>query len=374
MKNTLYLLALLAATPAVAQNAKVATAYRYMAAGEFDKALDAIEPATQDIKTSEKDKTWRYRGKIYLGLATGDYGFDRVDALKEAQKSYARAQELDTKGTWSDEIIAGMNETRIAALNGGIDAFGVEDFPAARDYFIVSAEVGKNLGIVDTLALYNGGLAAEQAGDYDGAINLYKQTAETGYLEGKMYLYIANVYNKKGDEEKYLSVLQEGRKMYPNDADLIIYELNYYLGKGQFEEAEQNLKLAIEREPDNKQLFFSLGVVYDNLDRKKDAIAAYEQAIEIDPDYFDAVYNLGALFFNQGVEMNNAANEIKDNKQYDEARKEARKVFELSLPHLEKAHSLDDTDKGAIISLSQLYALLGKNDKYMEMKKKMDAQ
>jgi tetratricopeptide (TPR) repeat protein len=373
MKQIAFIASLLAALPAIAQNAKVATAYRYMTQGEFEKALENIEPATTHEKTADKEKTWRYRGDIFLGLATGEGEVNRVEALQEAQKSFSKAKELDTKGSWSNEILQGLNQTRAVALNAGIDAFSTEDFAGARDFFVVSGKVGADLGIVDTLAFYNGGLAAEQAGDYEGAIELYKKTAATGYLEGKMYLFIANVYNKKGDDEKYLELLKEGRSKYPNDADLIIYELNYYLGKGEFEQAERNLLLALEKEPDNKQLFFSLGVVYNELGQEEKAVKAYKDAIEIDPDYFDAVYNLGALFFNKGVEMNNAANEIQDNKKYDAARKEARKVFEDSKPYLEKAHELDETDKSALISLSQLYALLGENEKYMEIKKKLDA-
>ena len=129
----------------------------------------------------------------------------------------------------------------------------------------------------------------------------------------------------------------------------------------------------MEKEPNNKQLHFSLGVVYDNLDRGDEAVAAYQAAIAIDPNYFDAVYNLGAYYFNQGVEMNNAANEIEDNDEYNKAREAAKGVFEQARPHLEKAHELDASDTGAIASLQQLYALIGETEKYQEMKAKLDA-
>jgi Flp pilus assembly protein TadD len=181
------------------------------------------------------------------------------------------------------------------------------------------------------------------------------------------------VYSKKEDQEGYLDVIKRGRVAYPEDSDLIVYELNYYLTNDKFEEAENNLKLAIEKEPDNKQLYFSLGVVYDNLGRTDDAIKAYEKAIAIDSEYFDAVYNLGALYFNQGVEMNNAANSIEDNKKYAAAREAAKAVFAKSKPHLEKAHELDPSDLGAMQSLSQLYALLSETEKYQAMKAKLDA-
>ncbi len=374
MKHIVYILGIFLASQAVAQNASVVTAYRYKTSGEFDKALEAIEPATTHEKTATKEKTWRYRGDIYLGLAQGDYEVNKVEALQQAYESYVKAKEYDTKESWLQEITVGFNEVRIASLNAGVDAFTAEKYADARDLFLVSGNVGAELGIVDTLAFYNGGLAAEQAGDFQNAAELYERTAGTGYLEGKMYLYIANVYNKMENDEQYIATLKKGRELYPSDPDLIIYELNYYLGRGEFDKAENNLKLAVEQEPDNKQLFFSLGVVYDNLKRKEDAIKAYERAIEIDPDYFDALYNLGAMYFNEGVEMNNAANEIKDNKKYDAARAEAKKVFEKAKPYLAKAHEIDETDMGALVSLSQVYALLGENEKYTAIKAKLDAQ
>ncbi|MCA1752542.1 MAG: tetratricopeptide repeat protein [Flavobacteriales bacterium] len=373
MKNLILLMAIITAGGAFAQNAKVVTAYRYLNNGEFEEAREAIEPATTHEKTMGKDKTWRYRGDIYLGLA-GESENDKVSHLQEAHKSFLKAKELDTKENWSEEINVGLNKVRIESLNSGIEAFEKEKFGAARDLFILSGDVGNALGITDTLAYYNGGLAAEQAEDYENAIKYYKKTAETEYLEGKLWLYIANVYNRMEDPEGYISTIKEGREKYPEDADLIIYELNYYLQNSKFKEAEDNLKLALEKEPDNKQLYFSLGVVYENLEKPEEAVKAYKDAIEIDPDYFDANYNLGAHYFNQGVEMNNAANEIQDNKKYDAARAEAKKVFEKAKPFLEKAHAQDETDMGALVSLSQLYALLNETEKYQKIKDKLDAE
>lgn len=374
MKNVILLVAVLTAGAAFAQNAKVATAYRYEQNGDFEAARDAIEPATTHEKTSGKEKTWRYRGRIYYGLAMGEYDVNTAEALQTAYESFLKAKELDSRGSWEEEVTMRLNEVRIASLNSGVGAFEEEQYGMARDLFVLSGDVGGSLGIYDTLAYYNGGLAAEQAGDYESALKYYKKTAETGYLGAKMWLYIANVYNQKEDPDGYISALKEGREQYPNDADLIIYELNYYLQQGKYDEAENNLKLALEKEPDNKQLYFSLGVVYENLDRPEDAIKAYKDAIEIDPDYFDANYNLGAHYFNKGVEMNNAANEIEDNKKYKAARDEAKKVFEKARPYLEKAHAQDETDRGALLSLSQLYALLNENEKYLEMKAKIEGE
>lgn len=375
MKRILFFLFLFATTGLMAQNSKVVSAYNSLKSGDYDKAIEYIEPATEHAKSMSDPKTWLYRGQIYQSIVTSedDFKVDKKTALQESIKSYEKAKELDTRNRWEDQIFFGMAQVKELALNSGIVAYNEQKFDDSRDFFLMRVDISAAEGEVDTLAIYNAGLAAEQAEDYEVAISQYRTAAETGYLGPNLYLYMANLYQKLELPEEYLKVVKEGRAAYPDDADLIVYELNYYLQKGEYEEAENNLKLAISKEPDNKQLHFSLGVVYDNLDRRDDAKKAYEDAIALDPDYFDATFNLGAMYFNQGVEMNNAANDIQDNKKYAAARAEARKVFEKAQPFLEKAHQLDPTDISAITSLAQLYALTGENDKYTEMKAKEKA-
>lgn len=373
MKRLLFITLTLAMGGATAQNAKVVSAYNYKNSGELAKALESIEPATTHEKTMNAEKTWRYRGEIYNLIAMSEEPIVPLqEAITEALRSYKKAMELDTKESYLDQSVQGYELAAALAVNAGIAAYNKEEYEVSRDMFLTGAKASEEMGKFDTLAVYNGGLAAEQAGDFDTAIEMYEKCIAVDYLQEKMYLYTANTYKKKNDEEGYLRVVKQGRAAYPEDSDLIVYELNHYLLNGKFQEAENNLKLALENEPDNKQLHFSLGVVYDNLGDSEKAIKAYEDAIAIDSDYFDAIYNLGALYFNKGVEMNNAANDITDNKKYAEAREEAKQVFIKSKPYLEKAHGLDESDLGAIQSLSQLYALLNETENYQAMKAKLE--
>jgi tetratricopeptide (TPR) repeat protein len=375
MKRTLILLSLiLIAGSSFAQSAKRVSAYNYMKDGEFLKAKEPIDEAILDEKTGVDDKTWRYRGQIYAGLAQNDYeGIDKAEAIKTSIESYQKSMELDVKEKWKQENLTGLAQAQNLAVNMGIAAYNESKYSEAAKLFLVGEAAAANLGVVDTLALYNGGLAAEQAEDFETALKQYRKATEIGYLGAKMYLYMANIYQRMEDQEGYLAIVKEGREAYPEDADLIVYELNYYLQNQKFEEAKNNLLLAIEKEPDNKQLYFSLGVVYDNIGNPEEAIKAYKKAIEIDPDYFDAAYNLGAFYFNRGVEMNNEANEIDDNDKYKAKREEAKAEFSKGLPHLEKAHELDPSDMGAMASLQQLYATLNMTEKYQEMKDKLEA-
>ena len=374
MKKILSILLISATGYAFGQSKNVTSAYMSMKDGEFGEAREYIDQATTNEKTMGDEKTWRYRGDIYLGIARSenDFGITKAEAVQKALESYLKAKELDTKERYLDKTTNGIAQAQNVALNLGIQNYNEKNFETSRDLFLVAEEAADKMGVIDTLAIYNAGLAAEQAGDFDTAISEYYKAAETGYNGATMYLYIAALYQKQDMNDKYLEVIQQGRAKYPENSDLILYELNYYLRNQKFEEAKENLELAIKNDPDNKQLHFSLGVVYDNLGEGEKAIESYKKAIELDPDYFDAVYNLGAYYFNQGVEIINVANDIEAQKEYEAKMAEAKDIFKVAQPYLEKAHELDPEDKGAMASLQQLYARTGEIEKAAAMKKKLE--
>jgi len=56
---------------------------------------------------------------------------------------------------------------------------------------------------------------------------------------------------------------------------------------------EKTLKYA----PDSARMNNNLGNVYNDVNKKKEAIAAYKKAIELDPKYADAYYNLANIYY-----------------------------------------------------------------------------
>ncbi|MBA3900299.1 MAG: tetratricopeptide repeat protein [Bacteroidetes bacterium] len=181
-----------------------------------------------------------------------------------------------------------------------------------------------------------------------------------------------------------MEYVRKGRKEFPDDKNFIIEEYNYYVTRGQLKEAIANLELAIEKDPNNHILVFSIGSIFDNIaNPPKDkpqpkeeeynklveqAETNYKKALELKPDYFDAYYNLGALNFNTAVRMNDAAQEIKNNDAYNKQIKKADAKFAVALPYLEKAHELDSKDVTTINSLRLLYARMGDFEKSNKMK------
>lgn len=132
--------------------------------------------------------------------------------------------------------------------------------------------------------------------------------------------------------------------------------------------------MAAEGDPTNEILWFSLGSVYDNLDKDDLAAEAYLKALELKPTYFDANYNLGAMYFNQAVQGTNEANDMwKPRMTKSESDKQkgleeaAKEMFTEARPFLEAAHSENAEDIDTIRSLRDIYARTGQDDLMLKM-------
>ncbi|OUU19309.1 MAG: hypothetical protein CBC05_00200 [Crocinitomicaceae bacterium TMED45] len=380
MQKTLTLMALAICVQGFGQK-EVVSAYNANKEGDFATAATYIEQAIQNSKANVKNKTWRYRGEIYLNISKDSALFAAYpDALVRAKDSYMKAQELDSKGSYASEIQVGLGQVQMAASNAGIGNYNTGNFGAAGAFFDLGAEIAQAFEATDTMAIYNSALCYEKAGEVDLAVARYRACADIEYQVPNVFLFISNLYRENGREAEALETLAEARALYPREQSLIIEELNIYLTNEEFDKAKENLALAAEQDPTNEILWFSLGSVLDNLGNAEEAIEAYKKALEIKADYFDANYNLGALYFNQAVQGINAANDMwkpRMTKAESEAQKQmendAKSLFETAKPYLEAAHATDANDLETMRSLRDIYARTGDDDKMLELTAKIKA-
>ena len=380
MQKTLTLMALAICVQGFGQK-EVVSAYNANKEGDFATAATYIEQAIQNPKANVKNKTWRYRGEIYLNISKDSALFAAYpDALVRAKDSYMRAQELDSKGSYASEIQVGLGQVQMAASNAGIGNYNTGNFGAAGAFFDLGAEIAQAFEATDTMAIYNSALCYEKAGEVDLAVARYRACADIEYQVPNVFLFISNLYRENGREAEALETLAEARGLYPREQSLIIEELNIYLTNEEFDKAKENLALAAEQDPTNEILWFSLGSVLDNLGNADEAIEAYKKALEVKVDYFDANYNLGALYFNQAVQGINAANDMwkpRMTKAESDAQKQleddAKALFETAKPYLEAAHATDADDLETMRSLRDIYARTGDDDKMLELTAKIKA-
>ena len=106
---------------------------------------------------------------------------------------------------------------------------------------------------------------------------------------------------------------------------------------GRYEQAETELKRAIEVEPDNDAGHRRMARVFENNDQFDEAAAEYKRAVELAPSNYANYQDLGALFFKRGR-------------------------FSESLPYQLKAVELGPRESGTHFALALDYHNLGRLD------------
>lgn len=375
-QTILFAAALLISVASFGQKAKRTSANNYLQYKELDNAKEAIDPTITHEKTMNEAKTWYFRGLIYQAIyETEDEKYKALhdNPLQVAFESFLKCKELDEKNFHTDMLLQYLDIEGKQFVNEGINRYNAKEYVDALTAFenTLTASAIEEIKRTDSLAIYYAGACAEQTGDIAAAEKYYRQAIAIDYKAEAAFVRMERMFATAGQDDKAFEVLKEGRAQFPSNQTMITDEVNVYLKKDKHLEAMEALELAIKGEPDNASLQFALGFVHDRLAAKEiekvpegnetynthiaAAEAGYTKAVSLDDSNFDAVYNLGALYFNQAVKMNEAANLIDDMKKFEVARDAADVIFAKSLPILEKAYGINADDKGVLISLKQLY-------------------
>jgi len=365
-----------------AQNANVVNAYNYMTDGQLAKAVEFIEPAVLDPKTGASEKAWRYRGDIYRLIVMGEDAALKTqfpDAMDKAVDSYMKANELDTKGSYKMENVKALGALQGLSLNAGNDAFTAKNYDLAISSYGRSEKIAKAFGQADTNAIFNSALAYESKGDGAKAIERYREALALGYNKSEIYRYIAALERKAENLDGAIKTIGEGRVKYPDDKDLILDEMSYLLAANRSAEAEESVKLGIQKDPNNAVLWSILASLYDKKasDAKEEADMtnwytkaeeAYKKSLELDPKFFDSDFNIGVLYNNRAAYEYDKCNKIKSDTEYAKCKAVADEIYVKAVPYFEKAHELKPDDVQTMQQLLKLYAKNGDQTKYAEMK------
>ncbi len=368
-----------------AQQSKVVSAYNYLGYYNQDKtdienlkkARENIDQASTNESTSQKAKTWYYRGNVYWVIQESknpELMEATVNPLLTAVESYKKVYELDAKYEYAEDS---YEKAMMGYRNLGIMAFNKNDFNAALGYFESTTELSEKKGVIDTSAIENSSIAAMRAGNSAKSIQYLKQLISFNIdKDGARFIQLSKAYKLAGDTTTAMQSLMEGRSKFPSDQNILTEEIDTYLKSGKSEEAEKVLAIAVKKDSLNYKFHFASGVILDNLGKREQSISAYKKTIEINPEFWEAYFNMGAIYLNSAKLLLDKANAEKDMKKYEAGKKIADAEFNLALPNLEKALELAPKDSPDLLpllnTLKKIYTILGMNDKYNEMKKRIE--
>jgi tetratricopeptide (TPR) repeat protein len=381
-KSIILALTVFASFSLYAQKSNVQNAYKSLKKDKIAEAIEYIELAANNESTSNDVKMHNYRGEIYFEVhSNSEYKeLDKMAILKCANSWQAMFNHHKVSKWYNeDQINSNITKAGVGLFNKGVELYSIKDFDNAKLMYnkifdLIPLDKNNNLNrsnVTKESVHFNLYYACIAQGDLVGAKENLQVLIDESYQDPLIYSYMSEIYQKQGDNDKALDVIKEGREYFDTNVDLIISELNFYLGSENFIKAEELLKLAVQEDPNNAQLFLALGSSYDALDNYEKAEESYKEAVDIDPSSFDANYGLGGLYYNKAVEMFDKANDISDFKKADNLMKKAEVIMLKSLPYMEVCYKINSEDKTILTVLKALYYRNGDDVKYKEVSEKL---
>lgn len=288
------------------------------------------------------------------------------NALELALESYQKTIELDPRYqgemTFPTNAFQGMSIISEGYTNTGVLNFNAGDFHKAFDNFYKAHNIKKALGFREARDTIPGFYAVRSA-----AVLMRMLSEEERY-------------------EESIKIAEKAKGINPDDVDLALSEADTYLKMKEFIRTKEILEEIVVKQPENAQLWFVIGNIYDQLAKDTSntpeqteeyfdlTIRYYKEAIAVNPEYFEAIFNLGTIYNNKAVDKFNMAQRLPfGDKRYDGLIKEVDELFNIALPYLEKAHEINPYDPDPVRMLYSIYLRQKKNDKAEAMKEKIDS-
>ena len=370
------------------------------ALGEKEKVAAAQTAVDAMMKAPENQTNWEAlltQGRFYNKLSSLDALNSQAAALlkKEYKFEYPKAGLSAAtpllaamKATQDKKQLKEITASLFDAQNAILGSAGI--FTDTKDYLTAYTCFKTSLDIHDVLKANSAKSVLDKPEDYSkqvyyaGLLSIYcdKEKESVGIYEQMIalkkdtsFVYSA-LYKAKmeSDPAGAIKYLEEGRKKYPDDSQLLFAEINHYLKTGKLNILIDKLKAAIAKEPKNISLYFTLGNVFDNLSQQeKDAVKSqayadeamvyYKKTLELDSKNADAIYSIGAAFYNKAaaftkelVELGKLPPNKENDKKYNEKEKQVLEMFDTALPYFQKAESINPNDQNTLIALKEIFA------------------
>lgn len=379
----------LAAFAASAQESLVKDVERQLKSNieNYPKAIETLKPAFTDESTKataypyfvagkggveyyDHNEAFRRLGKEVDDKATSYAMLDGINYLIEAVKFDTV---VDAKGKvktkYSKDAVKLINSHFNDISNAGVALWGQKDYNGAYEAWDLYTSLPYNtvLGANAPAApadstmsdmLYNKALAAWQCDRLQDALNAFDAAMAKGYDKKSIYDYAISVAVQMRDTTGIAARYAE--IAYPiygkEDSRYLSYIVNEKISKGQFDQALTMLDKYIEAEPENSQLYYIRGIVYDSQENADKAEENYKKAIELNPENAQALLQYGRMLSNKAYRIDDEANTL-SNEEYNNTRLNVvNPLFKESAVYFEKAYQIDPENcHNALSQLKNIY-------------------
>lgn len=412
--------ALLISVTTFAQKDQIKAAEKALKGGKSQEAatfLTEAEALIANAADAEKAQFYFVKGNTYLDLANKNVDTDAN--LAQAAKAFQdliEVEKVSGKAKFSAQASKSVFDIKGKLINGAIADSKVEKHAESSKKLYDAYLLDKK----DTINLYYAASSYVNAKDYDKALELYgtlktlnysgkgtsffavnKLTSEEDFFttaqerdrmvklgthekprtevipskRGEIYKNMALILVEKGRTDEAKKAIYDARKANPEDNSLALTEANLYLETKDFETYKTLIAQILEKNPNDADLIFNLGVLSANAKNVADAEKYYKRVIEINPQYVNGYINLAAMKLEDEKaiidEMNKLGTSTKDQKRYDELKKKREDLFKSTIPFLSKAVELDPKNTDVSKTLLGVYKALEMTAEANALKAKM---
>jgi tetratricopeptide (TPR) repeat protein len=337
---------------------ELTSAKLYIQQKNYDKAIESLEKEVQ--KNPQSDEGHYLLGYVYGEKGKYEQMVDEFDKSLSVSKNFEENITASRKYHWVNLYNEGVKAYKKGVESQNEDSSKIFLDKAANNFETAikmepdSIDTYKNLAFVYM-----------NTGNYDMVIAPLKVMIEKEQdLDG--YRYLGEILYEKGVKlegtdsiaamqtfDEAIKVLEEGRKYYPNNQDILLALSNSYIAANKLDVAKDVFKAGVETEPENQYYRYNYGVLLLGAKQYEEAEKQFLKAIEIDPNYENALYNLGVTYIYWGTYLNKMAEEK------GETSSEYREKYQMALPYMEKVVEMKPDDATVWELLGRVYTVLG---------------
>ena len=311
----------------------------YAEQGKFKKSIRHFKEMVRNPKIKDKSQAWYYLGRVYSSktnpeLANAESAYvtslkidpEALDvvlalgSLYEAQKKssklkrlYANYQEEHGNHHMVAERLAQiyLNEDQLDKAISQlkvVEAYDFRNLNISLKIALIMIEqqkyqpaIAKLEGILERspdsekVRFYLGALY-EEIKDYKAAIQQF-ETIKFGssYYEDSV-MHTAYLYKLLGQMDRAISSVEEGLVHKKDSPKFYILHASLLDEHNKVSEAQNVLQLAVKRFPEDIQIHFQLGSVYDRLGKKDKTVAHLEKVLGLDENHVQALNYLAYVY------------------------------------------------------------------------------
>lgn len=302
------LAALFIGAASFAQKSEIKAAEKSLKGGESAAAIASLESVQGAISGADEKVQAQYY--YVLGQAKADMANKGTnEAFGEAVTAFKKVIEIEEasgKAKYTDEVKQRLAAISADLVNSAVDDNSAENFDSAADKLYMSYQINP----MDTVYLYFAASSAVNGGNYDRALEYYQELREVGYDGSAMVYKATNVETGQVEEMNktqrdlmvksgtYTDPLDEKRPS--KKAEIVRNIALIYTQLGKNDEALAAYKAARADNPDDVNLVLNEANLYYQMGDKDKFKELMSEAASMAPDNADLQYNIGVINMEQG--------------------------------------------------------------------------